>query len=93
MHLVYPPQFCITIAFDFSWDDSNTQRKLEIMVMHNFSGGGGGRYIMVCVKIVRGKSLWSELRLTLGPDSSPVVSKLSLLPSSFPSSPSLKSPF
>ena len=39
MHLVYPPQFCI--AFDFSWDDSNTQRKLEIMVMHNFSGGGG----------------------------------------------------
>ena len=42
MHLVYPPQFCITIAFDFSWDDSNTQRKLEIMVMHNFSGGGGG---------------------------------------------------
>ena len=43
MHLVYPPQFCITIAFDFSWDDSNTQRKLEIMVMHNFSGGGGGQ--------------------------------------------------
>ena len=42
MHLVHPPQFCITIAFDFSWDDSNTQRKLEIMVMHNFSGGGGG---------------------------------------------------
>ena len=48
---------------------------------------------MVCVKKMRGKSLWSELRLTLGPDSSPVVSKLSLLPSSFPSSPSLKSPF
>ena len=45
MHLVYPPQFCITIAFDFSWDDSNTQRKLEIMFMHNFSrGGGGGGY-------------------------------------------------
>ena len=42
MHLVYPPQFRITIAFDFSWDDSNTQGKLEIMVMHNFSGGGGG---------------------------------------------------
>ena len=94
MHLVYPPQFCMTIAFDFSWDDSNTQRKLERTVVHNFSGGRGGtRCIMVCVKIVRGKSLWSELRLTLGPDSSPVVSKLSLLPSSFPSSPSLKSPF
>ena len=41
MHLVYPPQFRITIDFDFSWDDSNTQGKLEIMVMHNFSGGGG----------------------------------------------------
>ena len=93
MHLVYPPQFRVTIAFDFSWDDSNTQGKLEIMVMHNFSGGGGARRIMVCVKIVRGKSLWSESLLTLGLDSSPVVSKLSLLPSSFPSSPSLKSPF
>ena len=42
MHLVYPPQFCRTIAFDFSWDDSNTQRKLERTVVHNFSGGWGG---------------------------------------------------
>ena len=43
MHLVHPPQFCITIAFDFSWDDCNTQRKLEIIVMHNFSGGEGDK--------------------------------------------------
>ena len=21
MYLVYPPKFCITIVFDFSWDD------------------------------------------------------------------------
>ena len=23
MHLVYPPKLCITIVFDFSWDDCN----------------------------------------------------------------------
>ena len=33
-----PPKFCITIFFDFSWDDSNTQEKLETMVMQNFGG-------------------------------------------------------
>ena len=27
------PKFCITIVFDFSWDDYNTQEKLETMVM------------------------------------------------------------
>ena len=26
-HLVYPPKFCITIVFDFSWDDCNTQER------------------------------------------------------------------
>ena len=35
MHLVYPPKFCITIVFDFSWNDCNTQEKLETMVMQN----------------------------------------------------------
>ena len=37
MHLVYPPEpppsptpkFCITIVFDFSWDDCNAQEELE----------------------------------------------------------------
>ena len=44
MHLVYPTKFCITIAFDFSWDDCNTQEKLETMFMQIFfDGGGGGR--------------------------------------------------
>ena len=38
MHLVYFPKFYITIIFDFSWDDCNTQEKLETMVMQNFRG-------------------------------------------------------
>ena len=34
MHLVYPPEFGITIVSDFSWDDCNTQEKLWcIMVL------------------------------------------------------------
>ena len=40
MHLVYPPpplpppkkSYCITIVFDFSWDVSDTQEKLETIV-------------------------------------------------------------
>ena len=38
MHLVTPPNICITIALDFSWDDCNTQEKLETMAMQNFGG-------------------------------------------------------
>ena len=33
-----PPKFCITIVFYFSWDNCNTQEKLETMVMQNFGG-------------------------------------------------------
>ena len=37
MHLVYPPKFCTTIFFDFSWDDCITLDKLEKkMVVQNF---------------------------------------------------------
>ena len=39
MHLVYPLKFCITILFDFSWDDCNTQEKLETMVMQIWGAG------------------------------------------------------
>ena len=39
MHLVYPPEFVITIVFDFSWDDCSTQEKLWC--------------IMVLVKVVK----------------------------------------
>ena len=44
MHLVYPPKLCITIVLDFSWDDCNTQEKLETMVMQNSGGGGVNNY-------------------------------------------------
>ena len=37
-----PYKFCLTIVFDFSWDDCNTQKKLETMVMEKLGGGGGG---------------------------------------------------
>ena len=35
-----PPKICITILFDFSWDDCNTQEKLETMVMQIWRAGG-----------------------------------------------------
>ena len=41
IHLVYPPKFCMNIAFDLSWDDYNTQEKMETMVTYFFLGGGG----------------------------------------------------
>ena len=31
-----PPKILHNIVFDFSWDDCNTQEKLETMVMQNF---------------------------------------------------------
>ena len=33
MKLVYPLEFDVTFVFDFSWDDCNTQEKLETVVM------------------------------------------------------------
>ena len=33
MHCVYPQNLCITIVLDLSWDDCNTQEKLETVVM------------------------------------------------------------
>ena len=44
MHIVHPPpppKFYITIVFDFSWDNCNTQQKLETMVMQFVFGGTG----------------------------------------------------
>ena len=38
MHPIYPPKACITIVFDFSWNDCNTLVKLETVVMQNFLG-------------------------------------------------------
>ena len=36
-----PPKFCITIVFDLSWDDCNTQEKSETIVKQNLGVGGG----------------------------------------------------
>ena len=41
MHLVYLQNLCITIVFDFSWGNYNTQENLETMVTPFFWGGGG----------------------------------------------------
>ena len=32
------PKILHTIVFDFSWDDCNTQEKLETIVLQNFGG-------------------------------------------------------
>ena len=41
IHLVYPPKFCISIVFKFSWEDCKYQEKLETMLMQNFFEGKG----------------------------------------------------
>ena len=41
MYLVYLQNLCITIVFDFSWGECNTQKNLETMVTP-FLGGVGG---------------------------------------------------
>ena len=48
MHLVYPPKICITILFDFSWDDCNTQEKLETMVMQIWRAGVNKMHYGLC---------------------------------------------
>ena len=61
MHLVYAPKLCITIVFDFSWDDCNTLENLETLVMQNSEGENKVHYGLyessdykrckVCVKL------------------------------------------
>ena len=49
MHLVYLLTLCVTIVFDFSWSDCNTQENLKTTVTHFFLGGGGEyevRYVL-----------------------------------------------
>ena len=53
MHLVdlpLPPphKFCLTTDFDFCWDDCNTQKKLETMVMEKLGGGGNKMHCALC---------------------------------------------
>ena len=46
MRFVYPPQILHTIVLDFSWDDCNTQVKLEKMVMQNSGSKQGALWPM-----------------------------------------------
>ena len=50
MHLVYPPEFCITIVSNFPWVLQSFQEKSKTMVTQNL--GGLTRCIMVYVKMV-----------------------------------------
>ena len=45
----FPPNICTTIVFNFSWDDCNTQERLETVAMQKFGHTG---CIMVNEKIV-----------------------------------------
>ena len=52
MHLVYPlppPPQIFHNVLDFSWDDCNTQEKLETTVIQNL----GGKQGVVCLKNYR----------------------------------------
>ena len=44
MHLVYPSMFCITSVLDFSWDDCNTQEKLETMSAYHLYRNFGEKF-------------------------------------------------
>ena len=37
----FPPKFCISIVFSFSWDDCNTQGKWKTKVMQILGGKQG----------------------------------------------------
>ena len=41
-----PPKFNITVDLDFSWEDRNTQEKLDTMIMQNFGGKQGALWSM-----------------------------------------------
>ena len=51
MHLIWPPKFCISIIFNFSWDGCNIQKKWKTAwtVLQNF--GGQIRCIMEDVQV------------------------------------------
>ena len=44
MHLVYPSMVCITNVLDLSWDDCNTQEKLETMSAYHLYGNFGLKF-------------------------------------------------
>ena len=40
--IIYHPKFCIGIVFNFSWDDYNTQEKLETKALWKIYWGKQG---------------------------------------------------
>ena len=69
MYHVYPPKFCITIVFDFSWGDCNTQEKLETIkgALRKISSVEA-RCIMFYVKIVNDKTIRIVILYSQQPD-------------------------
>ena len=43
MHLICPPEFCITFVIHFSWVLQPSREKLKTMLMQNFGGQINGR--------------------------------------------------
>jgi len=42
--LFVPPEFCMDIAFIFSWDHIKSQKKMEAVCMRGFGGADGEYY-------------------------------------------------
>ena len=51
-HLVYPPEFCITIVSNYSWVLQSSQEKSKTMVMQSFGGLNTVHYGLWHVKMV-----------------------------------------
>ena len=49
MHLIWPPKFCITFVFHFSWVLQPSQDKLKTMLTQNF--GAQIRYTVGNVEV------------------------------------------
>ena len=64
MHLVYPPRLCITIVFDFSWNDCNTQENWKQWLFKIQGGGGDDKvHYGLCES---GELYWHYLQFLLG---------------------------
>ena len=58
MHLIFPPKFCITFVFPFSWVLQPFQEKLKTMLMQNFGGTTKGRITPFFKKAYWEKRFW-----------------------------------
>ena len=58
IHLVCPPQFCITFVLHFSWVLQPSQKKLKTMLMQNF--GGQIKGILGDVRVANGLGIATQ---------------------------------